>query len=185
MSRQRWAVMLACGLLTACASLPPPGSKGFDFGAWGLNGRLAIRYGGEAATAAFRWRQAGESSVLELSGPFGTGGLRATLDGQGLVLEDARGGRLEGEAARNWLEQSVGGPLPLGHLRWWLLGRPDPALESVVDPAPDGAVFRQAGWGVTAERFESWAGESLPTRLKLVGPGGELRLAVTRWESGP
>ncbi len=177
--------MLACGLLSACASLPTPAPGVFDVGSWGLNGRLAIRYGGEAATAAFRWRQTGESSVLELSGPFGTGGVRATLDRQGLALEDARGGRLEGEAARQWLEQSVGGPVPLEHLRWWLMGRPAPGLESVADDFPAGVAFRQAGWGVTAERFEPWAGESLPMRLKLAGPGGELRLVVSRWEPGP
>lgn len=184
MSHQRLAVLLACGLLSACAALPAGSPAAFDVERWGLHGRLAVRYGGEAATAAFRWRQSGESSVLDLSGPLGAGGLRATLEGQALALEDARGGRLEGEAAREWLQQGIGGQLPLEHLRWWLLGRPDPALESVADVVPDGVSFRQAGWGVTAERFESWAGASLPTRLKLAGPGGELRLAITRWEPG-
>ena len=75
--------------------------------------------------------------------------------------------------------------MPLEHLRWWLLGRPDPGLESVADEVPDGGVaFRQAGWGVTAQRFEPWAGEGLPMRLRLAGPAGELKLAVTRWEPG-
>lgn len=184
MSRPRLAALFACGLLSACAVQPPTSPSPFSVERWSVNGRLAIRYAGEATTAAFRWRQAGESSLLELSGPLGAGGLRATLEGLTLTLEDARGGRLEGEAARAWLEQGVGGPLPLEHLRWWLLGRPDPGFESVAEEVQGGVAFRQAGWGVAAERFESWAGEPLPMRLRLAGPGGELKLAVIRWEPG-
>jgi outer membrane lipoprotein LolB len=62
-------------------------------------------------------------------------------------------------------EQVLGFRLPLGGLADWVRGRPSPDLE-------------QRGWKV---EYQEYAGE-LPSRLRLLYPGIELRLIISRWK---
>lgn len=196
------AILSAISMLAACASVPrsapsiaaPPDVWSerrallqtvarFD-----LSGRIAVAIGDEGYSATLRWRQSRHDSSVELDGPLGVGGLRLRLEGERLALRGAGGGELGGERARIELERRLGASVPLGSLRYWLLGVPDPAVPAAEQPTADGrsiAGFEQAGWRVTITRYAPWESSAwvLPQRLELAREGGavRLRLLVDRW----
>jgi len=151
---------------------------------WRMTGRVAVAVNDEGASASLDWRQAGETSRLALSGPFGTGALQVTLSPQGLSLEDGRGGHAEGEAARAVLAERLGLDVPLAALRYWVMGAPAPDLPFVETLGPDGrpASFEQAGWRVAIAHYAAAAGGLLPARLTAEREGARLKLAVSRWD---
>ena len=153
---------------------------------WRMTGRVAIVVGDEGGSAGVEWRQTGDTSDVALTGPLGVGALRALLDGAGLTLEDGRGERFQGLAAEDALQARLGGPVPLEHLRYWLLGAPAPG--EPFEPALPGsaaATFRQSGWTVGIDRLEPTADRVLPMRLTVTRQDTRLKLVVTRWDLLP
>jgi outer membrane lipoprotein LolB len=184
-------------LLAGCAaapSVPLPGPGAAEVrrvglqarDAWSLSGRVAVAAAGEGATAALDWRQSGGRSALELRGPFGAGALRVTLDGEQVSLEDGEA-RLDGEEARGYLERQLGAVLPVGELRYWVLGVPAPGAPFEETAGPGGLPGRlaQRGWVVSFERYRAVAGEQLPSRITAEAGDTRVRLAVSRWEFAP
>src|SRR5687767_4884502 len=115
-----------------------------------LGGRVAVAAGTEGFNARLRWNQNGPVSQLALDGPFGAGGLRLTSDGTQLVLENAKGERLDADAARAEIERRLGFDPPLGSLRYWVLGVPDPGSTAFeqLDAEARLARLEQNGWNI-------------------------------------
>lgn len=154
---------------------------------WRMTGRVAFTVAGEGGSASIDWRQSGQVSDLAVSGPLGVGSMRAVLDASGLRLEDASGSRLSGSEAERALAARLGAEVPVGSLRYWVLGAPAPGVPAEDTVAAQGRAsgFTQAGWRVGFGRFEPTPGGELPTRLTLERDGARLKLAVSRWEVRP
>jgi outer membrane lipoprotein LolB len=192
----RPAVLILLIALGGCATTPPA-IQPVDWTArraalwalddWRMTGRVAVTVAGEGGSASIDWRQSGQVSDLAVSGPLGVGSLRAVLDPAGLRLEDGSGARLADGEAERALARRLGAEVPVGSLRYWVLGTPAPGVpaEETVDAAGRASSFRQAGWQVDLGRFESTPGGELPTRLTLERDGARLKLAVSRWEVRP
>ena len=192
----RPATLILLIALGGCATTPPV-VEAPDWGTrqaelWGLHdwrmtGRVAFTVAGEGGSASIDWRQSGQVSDLAVSGPLGVGSLRAILDPAGLRLEDGRGGRLVGGEAERALAARLGADVPVGSLRYWVLGTPAPDLPAEETVAADGRAsgFTQDGWRIVVGRYEPTPGGALPTRLTLERDGARLKLAVNRWEVWP
>jgi outer membrane lipoprotein LolB len=184
----------ALALLAACATVPriePPPAKPWaerraelqalrDFE---LRGRVAVMAGEEGFNASLRWLQEQETARLALDGPFGAGGLELLAQGENLELRTARGERLDGEAARAELERRLGFAVPLGSLRYWVLGAPDPLppAEESLDADQRLARLEQTGWIVDFDRYVLANGRWLPQRLTARRADARVRLVVDRW----
>lgn len=155
--------------------------------AWKVTGRVAVAVDGRGASASLDWRQAGSTSDVWLRGPFGSGALRIVMNGDELVLEDGRGGRLAGEEAHRYLLEQLGTDLPFAALRFWLLGVPAPGEPSVERFDADGrlASFRQDGWQVDIPRYQRVGDGALPARLAASDGAVRVKLAVGEWNLGP
>lgn len=159
-------------------------SAGFAF-----EGRVAVAAGEEGFSAGLRWEQRGELAVIELNGPLGIGALRIESEGASLRVRNARGERLDGEAARQELERRLGFELPLAELRYWVLGVPAPraaADETLAADAPRLAMLSQASWSVEYAAYRAAAGSALPAaelpaRLTLRREPARVRLLIERW----
>ena len=115
------------------ASLPLPGKPGMCGGrssrrasSFDLKGRVAVAAGNEGFNARLLWRQTGTRSNVALDGPLGAGGVQITADGPSLSVVTSRGDHLDNEAARSELAKRLGFDPPIGSLRFWVLGVPDP-----------------------------------------------------------
>jgi outer membrane lipoprotein LolB len=146
---------------------------------WQLDGRAAVALGQQGWQANLDWRQAGSESDLHLAGPFNIGALTIKVTPQGLSLNGAP----PSDAVVEQLQGRLGFELPLDHLRYWLLGIPNPALPfDLTRNAQDRAQhLSQAGWEIDYDSYEPSGGDSLPAKLTLHRADARVRIVVDRW----
>lgn len=197
MKRYRGVLASVCLalLLSACATAPvqAPSSQAWDARrpqlqareSFDLKGRVAVAAGNEGFNARLLWRQTGTRSNVALDGPLGAGGVQITSDGSMLSVVTSRGDHLDNEAARAELATRLGFDPPLGRLRYWVLGVPDPATpaKEALDGQQRLASLQQDGWQVDYGAYTSVGGEWLPSRVTLQREGVRVRLIVDGWTS--
>lgn len=193
-SARRLILFIACSaLLAGCAAMHPavaPAPAPWEqrvadlehASAWQLNGRAAVALEQQGWQASVDWRQHGGVSDVHLAGPFGAGALTLTLTPAGLSLNGAP----PSEAVMGQLQGRLGFELPLDHLRYWLLGIPDPssAFELMRNPQDRALRLAQLGWNIDYDKYMPNNGDLLPARLVLTREGVRVRIAVDHWE-GP
>ncbi len=194
MIRTLGLVALLAGL-GGCATLPPASTVVPDVAArqaigaldaWQAVGRVAVRSGGEGFSASFDWREAAGRGELGVRGPFGAGAVHISRSDERIRIESGSAVPLDVPAPFEALEPELvarlGFPLPLGPLRYWMLGVPAPGLPS--DGA--GGDFSQGGWQVSVGGYVPVAGAPgpLPARLTLTRDTTRIRVVVDRWRVG-
>jgi outer membrane lipoprotein LolB len=153
---------LATLLLGGCAQLEMRTVQKAEFD---LAGRLAARHGEESFTGNIAWRHAEDFDEMLITTALGQGVARIVREGGQVTLTTAEPREYHAADVESLTEQVLGFRLPLGGLADWVRGRPSPDLE-------------QRGWKV---EYQEYAGE-LPSRLRLLYPGIELRLIISRWK---
>jgi outer membrane lipoprotein LolB len=151
-----------------------------------LKGRVAVAAGKDGFNASLRWIQAGTISQVSLEGPLGAGGVQITASADSLNIVTAHGDHLDSDAARAELDARLGFDPPLGSLRYWIQGVPDPASPSKekVDPQQQRLQsLEQGGWQIDYTGYMPGAGASLPAKLTLQRAGVRVRLVVDGWNS--
>jgi len=147
---------------------------------WQLDGRAAVAVGTQGWQATLNWQQHGELSEVHLSGPFGIGALVIKRSPDGLSLNGAP----PSDAVLAQLQEKLGFELPLDHLRFWLLGVPDPgaAFELKRNPQERALQLNQSDWSIDYDRYMPVAGDVLPAHVVLSREGVRVRIAVDRWQ---
>ena len=151
-----------------------------------VKGRVAVAAGKDGFNAGLRWIQAGAVSLVSLEGPLGAGGVQITSDGNSLSIVTAHGDHLDSDAARAELDTRLGFDPPLGSLRYWIQGVPDPATpaQEKVDPQQQRLQsLQQNGWQIDYTGYMPNGSVSLPARLTLQRAGVRVRLVVDGWNS--
>ena len=84
------------------------------------------------------------------------------------------------------LQERIGFELPIDHLRFWLLGVPDPsaAFELTRNDQDRALQLTQDDWTVDYDRYMTVDGDLLPAHLVLTRAGVRVRVAVDRWVRG-
>jgi outer membrane lipoprotein LolB len=184
------AALLLAGCAAAPVVAPAPGARTPDpesLSQWVAKGRIALSAHGEGGSGSFVWQQRSERTEISLRGPFGAGGLQIVTDGASIELTDAEGRVLDGDQARQLLEQRLGSVLPLADLRYWMLGLPTPepagGAATLLPTGENGAAgFRQREWEVTYQAFQPVAGWSLPVKLNAATGAMRVRIVVDDWQ---
>ena len=157
-------------------------------GQWTAVGKLGIQSSRDSWSAGMRWRQDRDSYSIRLSGPLGQG-LMELRGVPGLVeMHTSDDGVYRAPSAEELMEVHAGWRVPLTGLRYWILGRPDPAAEIVVlelDPGGRLAELRQLGWTIRFERYGEFDNIALPTKLTLDNPQVRAKLVIRSWQTGP
>jgi outer membrane lipoprotein LolB len=183
-----WLLML---LIAGCATTPPLPPVDWNrakverqqLERWHMKGRAAVATENDGWSASVAWNQDSARSELNLQGALGVGGVHVTSDGQAVEIETSKGEKINAEDAATALEQTIGIPLPLASLRYWLLGVPDPGLPAVEELDDRGRLSRleQDGWQATYDRYayqnEAW----LPGRMRLEKGPVRVRVVVDQW----
>jgi outer membrane lipoprotein LolB len=150
---------------------------------WRLDGRAAAALGQQGWQASLNWQQSGSSSDVHLAGPLGVGAADIKVTPDGLSLDGAP----PSAAVTAQLENKLGFDLPIGNLRYWLLGIPDPGMPFDLTRNPQDRALRlsQAGWTVDYDEYMPSNGDLLPKRLVLSRSDARVRIAVDRWQGLP
>ena len=189
---RRVLLILSCvTVLAACATnrrAPAPLPQGWEqrvvdlqaSRSWQLDGRAAVAVGTQGWQATLNWRQRGDSAEVHLSGPLGVGALVLKRTPDGLSLDNAP----PSDAVLAQLQERLGVELPIDHLRYWLLGVPDPsaAFELKRNDQDRALQLTQADWNIAYDRYMPVDGDLLPARVVLSREGVRVRIAVDRWE---
>ena len=176
------AVALAA-LSAACAQLQTAVPEKVVFE---LSARLAARYGAESFSGNLAWRHAERNDEMLITTPLGQGVARIVREGDTVILTTAEPKEYRASDAESLTEQVLGFRLPLAGLADWVRARPSanasPSGDASfkADRSPDGRLqkLEQSGWTI---EYQAYDGER-PTRLRLLYPGIELRLAISAWK---
>ena len=111
--------------------------------------------------------------------------MSVSTDGTTLSLVNARGERLDSDAARAELKARLGFDAPLSSLRFWILGVPDPSapMAEVVDVERRLTSLQQNDWQIEYADYVVVKGEWLPGRMTLRRADVRVRLIVDHWDS--
>jgi outer membrane lipoprotein LolB len=187
--RRAALIFLWSAVLCACVTTrqAPPPAAGWEQRAddlqktasWQLDGRAAVAVGTQGWQATLNWRQRGDSAEVHLSGPFGVGALVLKRTPDGLSLNGAP----PSDAVLTQLHERLGVELPFDHLRFWLLGVPDPggAFELKRNAQDRALQLTQGDWSIDYDRYMPIDGDLLPAHLVLNREGVRVRIAVDHW----
>ena len=180
------AILVALLLSAACASLQPrpEGFADFDFR---VRGRIGLRGGGEAFSASFDWRQAGDRFAIEIWGPLGQGRTRLLGDGRTMRVIDARGHVMGDADADALMAQALGWRAPIAVMRHWVRGRVAPDVAVGLERDANGRLtrFQQLGWTVELRGWRNAAVGEVPARIVATKAGRRVTVICKEWFGPP
>jgi len=196
-------LLISFFLLAACASVSPTPEGPPDEEAWmehrrallamqswTLDGRAALRTDDDGWTASLRWSQWADYMDFRLRGTFGIGTTRVRGSQDWMIIENNRGEVWETAFPEAELERLTGWQVPLGMLRWWMVGVPapqGPAADKSIDAEGRLIHLEQLGWRVDYEDY-SPVGESalpMPGRITVENEEVRLRIRIRDWSLSP
>ncbi len=153
---------------------------------WNLVGRLAVRNGNDSWQLTLHWSQQGDDYRMLLNGPFGAGRVNLIGDTAGVVLTDADGHRYYSQDGESLLFNQTGMRLPVGNMRYWVIGLPTPGSNDKphIDPHGRIATMQQEGWSISMRRYVIEQAMELPQKIFISGHDLEVRMVVDEWRLG-
>ncbi len=182
----RFVLTWACLLLAGCASLEPQPESAAPAGeAFYLSGRVAVKYGEEAASGRISWQHEQASDDLLFSTPLGQGVAHIVRRDGIVTLTTSDQKVYRAGDVESLTEKTLGWRLPLAGLPDWVRGRAAagaPALTKL-DASQRLAELRQSGWLVDFLAYDSATG--LPAKLRLSREDVEIRMVIDQWRGAP
>lgn len=159
-----------------------------------VGGRLSVRYPEDgkprSVQGKFLWSQQPGSIAIELYSPLGQTLARILIRPGEATFEAGRGERRTAASADALTRATLGWPLPVEGLRYWLQGFVQADGQVRAAAAPDGPdSFRSDGWLIRVAGWQAAGDTAIPKRIDLSrddARGGEiaLRLVLDDWDAG-
>jgi outer membrane lipoprotein LolB len=180
-------------LLAACATQRAPGLPPLsdwetrqavlaDHPEWSFSGSIGVRAGTEGFNGQIRWHQVDNGFSATVSGPLGAGTVAFSGDGQQITIIDKTGEAIELVDAEEDLRSMYGWTIPVGSLRYWALGIPDPANPANTEFGDDGQLrhLEQRNWSVDISEYREVGGELMPRRIVAVDGDAKVTVFIRR-----
>ncbi len=154
---------------------------------WRLEGRIGVVTPHRGGSASLDWREQGATMTLSFSGPFGIGAVKLTGTPEQMLIRDSKGREWTTDTPDVALERTLGWPVPVASLRYWIVGRPAPGTPYRLQLGARGLVMslEQQGWTVRYQAYSPVHGLLLPIRLAASRAGGHIKLIVSAWQLPP
>lgn len=171
-------------LLAGCAAQPPvlaPGAAP-QVDRFELSGRVAVKLDGRGHSARMRWRHELDSDAIWLYSPVGSTIATLVANREQATLVTSKKETFQSADVQALTRDVLGWDLPLPGLKYWVLGRVDPALP--VDEIEQDEQMRitrlfQGGWEISFTGYQD--GGSLPASMVLRFADLRMRLVIDRW----
>ena len=152
--------------------------------AWTLSGRASLQFEDEVGTASLRWQESADGYQLDLRGALGSGRLRLVGSAGMVTLTTADGEQHTAANPAELVRAVTGYALPVGLLRWWVLGQPVPWMDGEVSLDAQGRAIalNQGGWRVRYARHARYDGYRLPARVEVRHEAIQMRLVIRDWQ---
>ena len=121
-----------------------------------------------------------DRDAIELATPMGTTLARLERDADGASIARPDGTVERARDAATLAERSLGFPLPVESLAWWIRAVPHPESPHAIERDASGRVLvlRQDGWSV-AYAYDD--GAARPLRLYATYPDLDVRIVIDAW----
>ncbi|NIP73690.1 MAG: outer membrane lipoprotein LolB [Gammaproteobacteria bacterium] len=153
--------------------------------AWVLTGQLALITEDEGWHGSLRWVQDGQGYEIRITAPLGQGSVVLRGDGRGVVMRSSREPRpVSAPDPEALLRRRLGWDVPLGGLRYWVRGLPDPSLGYSKRLDAYGRLERlgQAGWEVRFLGYTRVGRYELPDKIFMRSGELQVRMVVRDWQ---
>ena len=182
---------LLLGLLTGCASLPPPTLPARqDIRDFVLEARFALRatlpgQSSQSSGGRMTWTHRAASEQILLANPLGYGLAEIDSTPERSRLRTADGKESESSDPDALIEELTGLRLPVARLPAWLTGRAGGDAEIEIDAVGRPTRLHEAGWQIDYAYDDNRPG-ALPARLHISLPGEiDLKLRIEEWRALP
>jgi len=176
----------ALAALAACAELPrPPDGERYEFE---LSGRIAVKFRDEASSGNLAWRHRAADDDLLITSSLGQGIAHLVRDGDNFILTTSDAREYRSADSESLTEEVLGYRLPIAGLADWVRARPyrdGPAPRAQYDYRGRLIAMQQGEWRIEYFAYQDESAAALPSRIRLVYPGLEMRLAISSWRVAP
>jgi len=158
---------------------------------WELGGRIAVKSAQDSWSASLRWQQQAEAFDVSFSSLLGQriAQLKGDALSASLYLPDER--VLSAANISELLDEELGWSVPIGGLRYWLVGLPAPESDpnSVLDFNKGldelGRLqwLEQSGWRIEYQRYRPAGILEVPRKMVLTRDELRVRLIIDRWQA--
>ncbi len=149
---------------------------------WAFSGRLAFAHAGKGGSARIRWRQNGDTSDVQISGPLAMGSAHLRFNAIQAQVLDAAGQPVKTGTPEALLAELLQVPAPLPALPQGLRAFWPDMPER--DAAASAGTLRIAEW---SWRYADWRNEPvrLPGQIEIERGQTRLRLVIDQWQELP
>ena len=153
---------------------------------WSMTGRLAVQSGQEGWNATLHWDQDNANFTMRLIAPLGQGTYQLYGDDHSVSLLTAENKIYQADNPETLLQQNLGWSVPVGGLKYWIKGIPDPGVNTenlVIDKDGRMTDLQQSGWRISILRYTDFNGTQFPSKLFMQNDRFKLRLVVQDWKT--
>jgi len=144
---------------------------------WQFEGRAAVKSASDSGNFDIVWRHKSDEDSLHLSGFLGQGAVAIKVAGDRIEIDRGDGHPEISDRPDELLERQLGFSVPVGALRYWVLGLP--RAQEYFEPDVDG--FRQGGWTVRYSQWMKAAGHDMPRKIAVNNEKLKLKLVIDQW----
>lgn len=147
---------------------------------WALTGRLSVRTEKEDLPGRIEWQHAPGRDLIVVSTPLGQTAARIERTPEGVSFEAPNQPRLEAPDIDSLTRRTLGAPVPVSGMQWWVHARPDPARDFAQEFDSQGRIarLRQDGWVIDYLQYA----EARPRRIAISREGVDIRLVIDSWQ---
>lgn len=150
---------------------------------WGLVGKISLDDADQGGSGRLQWDVKSGHSELDFHGAIGRGAWHLEIGPDGALLKMADGTEQSAASVNELVQDSMGWPIPVEALQWWVRGLAAPGEIENKQLGPDGLLksLLQFGWRVDFRRYGSVEDMRLPVRLDATMDNYRVKLAISRW----
>jgi len=171
--------VVGCTTLTRETQPSPAGAVPFD-----LNGRVRVTYDGRAFSSGVRWRHGTQRDEIWLLSPVGQTLAYIASDAEGAKLTAADQKEYYAGSVEDLTHRALGWTLPLGPLRYWVVGQVAGGSTPVAAERDDShrlIGLTQDGWRISFVNYPRQEHDGLPRRLDMSSGTYRIRLVIDGW----
>lgn len=150
---------------------------------WSLVGKISLDDADQGGSGRLQWDVKPGHTELDFHGAMGRGAWHLKIGPEGALLRMADGTEQNATSVNELVQESIGWPVPVEALQWWVRGLAAPGEVEDEQLGSDGLLMslRQFGWSVDFRRYDSVDNMKLPIRLNATRDNYRVKLAISRW----
>lgn len=150
---------------------------------WQIDGRISVITSEDNWYSGFNWITDKHDYQLRFTGPLGQTELEIRQSEGKTWLKTSSNERTT-ENLQQLLLQETGWIVPVGSLRYWILGFADPnkSVQYKNHKKDQLSKIEQSGWTIQYSRHQLINGQSYPKKIVITDGSVKVKIIITRWE---